>query len=44
VLWTDDGVTWQHFISDNNLPYTEGGVPLPIITRTLAQYFTTHKS
>ena len=44
LLWTDDGVSWQHFIADNNQPYTEGGVPFAIITRTLVQYFTTHQS
>jgi len=44
ILWTDDGVTWQHFIADNNQPYSEGGVPLAVITRTLVQYFATHKS
>ncbi len=44
LLWTDDGVNWQHFIADNNQPYTEGGVPFAIITRTLVQYFTTHQS
>jgi len=43
LLWTDDGVTWQHFIADNNQPYSEGGVPLPVITRTLEQYFAAHK-
>ena len=44
LLWTDDGVNWQHFIADNNQPYSEGGVPFAIITRTLVQYFSTHKS
>ncbi len=38
MLWSTDGVKWQPFIADNNVPYAEGGVPFAILARTLADY------
>ena len=45
LLWSADGKTnWQLFLDDNHQPYIQGGVPLPVIDRTIADYYQAHSS
>ncbi|MHB8625077.1 MAG: DsbA family protein [Aggregatilineales bacterium] len=45
LLWSADGKTnWQSFVGDDHQPYVQGAVPLPIIDRTIADYYRAHSS
>ncbi|GEM_PF-848697 len=40
LMWSGDaGDHWQFFLADNQQPYTEGGVPLAVIARTIDAYY-----
>ncbi len=44
LMWSSDGVTWQFFLGDNLQPYTQGGVPLAVIARTIDNYYQTSQT
>lgn len=45
LLWSADGTTnWEPFIGNDNQPYRQGGVPLSIIDRTIADFYRVRSS